>query len=108
MSMLNSQPRFAVDEADGRVFSYLTGRYYPPVGTITEADGTWDAAKIKAAILSGQSVHGALTVSAVDKVTQANAEFEAGIAAAMAATAEELKQAGIDPATANTTVVTGS
>ncbi len=106
MSMINSLPRFAVDEADGRVFSYLTGRYFPATGMIQEADGTWDAAKVKAAILAGKPLEGSYVAPAVDKVAQANAEFEAGIAAAMAATSEELKKAGVAPETVSA-VVTG-
>jgi hypothetical protein len=81
MSLVNSKVRFAVDEEDGRVFCYLTGRYFLPTGILTAPDGVWDLAKVKAAILAGDFIDGARIAPAVspDAVAKANADFEAQI-----------------------------
>jgi hypothetical protein len=106
-NMINSKPRFAVDDVDGRVFCYLTSRYFEPVGTKALPDGTWDLALVKAGILAGSPIDGAkvsnvsattsqvianenklaqakaakarAALAPVDKVAQANADFESTI-----------------------------
>jgi hypothetical protein len=60
-NMINAKPRFAVDDADGRVFCYLTNRYFEPTGTKALPDGTWDLAAVKAGILAGTFVDAAKT-----------------------------------------------
>jgi hypothetical protein len=87
MSLINAKTRFAVDDADGRVFCYVTSRYFQPVGEQTLPDGTWDMAKVKALILAGETIETALISApgpAPDKVAQANADFEAAVQAAIA------------------------
>ena len=87
MSLKNAQPRFAVDESDGRVFCYLTGRYFNPTGELTAPDGVWDLAKVKEAVLAGTTVEAARIVQDAthpDAVAKANADFEAAIEAEIA------------------------
>lgn len=86
--MINSKTRFAVDDTDGRVFCYLTGRYYPPTGSQVLPDGQWDMAKVKAAVLAGDSLEGARVT---DKVAQCDADFNAAVDAEVAKRVEQIE-----------------
>jgi hypothetical protein len=82
MSLINSRTRFAVDSATGRVFCYLTSRYYDATGELKAPDGTWDLAKVKELVLAGKGIEAALVKAAPsteDKVEKANADFKAAI-----------------------------
>ena len=85
MNMINAKPLFGI-APDGRIYDYTLNKMYPPTGTFKTASGTWDAAKLVAAISAGQNILPALvSVAGVkpqaagagpDKVTQANRDFQ--------------------------------
>jgi hypothetical protein len=78
MSLINSKVRFAYDAETDRIFDYLTGRYAPVVGKLKSADGVWDLAKLKVAIVKGDAIESALLRDEpVDKVAVANQDFKA-------------------------------
>lgn len=61
-NITNPQPRFGLN-ADGTLYCYRTNESLAATGTVEDADGTWDLAKVAAAIASGQSVEVAYTSS---------------------------------------------
>lgn len=95
MSMINNVTRFAVTEA-GKIFCYLTSRHMEPTGILKAADGQWDLAKVKEAILAGKTINTALVgppVSDEDKVAKADEDFNATVDAATKKAADELAAA---------------
>lgn len=83
MNMINAKPLFGI-APDGRIYDYTLNKMYPPTGQFKTASGTWDAAKLVAAISAGQNILSALVGTAGvkgaaagtgDKVDQANRDF---------------------------------
>jgi hypothetical protein len=90
-NMINAKPRFAVDDSDGRVYCYLTNRYFEPTGTKALPDGTWDLAAVKAGILAGTFVDVAKTGTGTATLAQVLAT-ENKLAAEKAAKAQQAAQ----------------
>lgn len=64
--MKNAQPRFGLHD-DGRLHDYLTGRVIDPaVATVTDADGTWDLPLVVTLINEGKSIESAYRPAALD------------------------------------------
>lgn len=94
-NLINSATRFALN-AEGRIMDYLTGRWHEAVGVLKAPDGHWHLPTLKGLLERGEPITHALIAPSpraeeaydaaiaekeeaakVDKVAQANKDFEA-------------------------------